>query len=169
METPSIQLDELAADYLAHDLHKMQSDAAILEREIEHAEQEHQRAMQGLHAKLRAMRYAVATLSAELTGFQQPQLGLDMQEPKREKVTPPRDAENMGFRDLIRTVLREADRGLKPKEIAGLMLKRGLQYTGKVDLSTRVSNDLRRLKESKKVKRLSGRYYNNAEANNGAH
>lgn len=69
--------------------------------------------------------------------------------------------QQLGFREAIRTVLREARRGMKPAEVTDELRRRGWESDAaqKTSLSTRVSNDLFRMKRAGKVRKKGPRYY----------
>jgi hypothetical protein len=66
-----------------------------------------------------------------------------------------------GFADAVRSVLRDAPKGMKPRQVAEEMKTRGTAatYTGKTPFGTRVGNELHRLMRNKEVIRSSGRYH----------
>jgi hypothetical protein len=64
-----------------------------------------------------------------------------------------------GFREAIRDVLRDSGRGMLPREVAEELRRRKFPYAGTVDLATRVSNDLFRMRESGKVRKHGRNYY----------
>ena len=113
------------------------------------------------------MQYKLSKLSAGLAEIHLAELGIGNGAEK--PAQKPTQFERTGFRDAVRAVLRDSPgKGLKPKDIAHEMLTRGFKYTASTELSTRVSNDLRRLIKSKKVRKHRGHYYIEQEAINGA-
>ena len=70
----------------------------------------------------------------------------------------------LGFREAIMVVLRDSKKGLRPRDISRRMLARGFQYTASTEISTRLSNDLAKMKMSGKVKKRGDLYYQNTGA-----
>ena len=77
-------------------------------------------------------------------------------------------ATNTGFREAVRTALREHPKGLKPAELIQLLGDRGHldSYSTKVRASERVYSELHSLKKSKKITKKYGRYVVVVEATN---
>ena len=65
----------------------------------------------------------------------------------------------VGFRDALRIILNDATKGLRPRDIASELTRRGFRYEASTDLSTRISNELYRMKKSGHVKKRGNLYY----------
>lgn len=74
------------------------------------------------------------------------------------KMTRSLSLKGMGFREAVRTIIRNSDRSLRPKEIADRMKRSDFEYTGKVKLYTRVGNELSNLKKAGEIRRNKGLY-----------
>lgn len=57
----------------------------------------------------------------------------------------PSSLADLGFRDAVRTLLRDADSGLTTREIREQLIERGYIYTAETPLPIRVSNEMRRM------------------------
>jgi hypothetical protein len=72
---------------------------------------------------------------------------------------------NLGLRDGIRTILREANgHGMRGRDVTAALAAKGIRITGKVDPASRVAGELYRLKESGQVRKRAGKYYANESA-----
>lgn len=58
----------------------------------------------------------------------------------------------MTFREAVRTIIKNSDRSLRPKEITSKLQNSDFEYTGKVDLYLRVGNELGNLKKTGKIR-----------------
>ena len=69
-------------------------------------------------------------------------------------------APNTGFRDAVRSALRNSEKGLKPSELIKVLTDRGdlARYTGRVRPQDRVYSELHSLKKAKEITRRYGRY-----------
>ena len=64
----------------------------------------------------------------------------------------------MPFREAVRTIIKNSNRSLRPKEITSKLQNSDFEYTGKVDLYLRVGNELGNLKKAGKILRNKGLY-----------
>ena len=161
MSTPTFELDPLAASFLTADVDLCRAEIARLDEDIKK-----------LQAKRRAQEYKLSVLTAGARSAVSSS-GAASGEPDAagNGGTQPAksgDPPAVGFREMIRAVLRDSNKGMKPKDIAKSMLDRGLNYSRTTQLNTRISNDLRRLVQSGSVRRSRGFYYIHREASNGA-
>lgn len=62
------------------------------------------------------------------------------------------------FREAVHIIIKKSDRSLRPKEITHKMEHSDFEYTGTVDLYTRVSNELSNLKKAGKIRSNKGLY-----------
>jgi hypothetical protein len=76
--------------------------------------------------------------------------------PSKEQVM---ESPALGLRDGIRTVLREANCGMRGRDVTAALAAKGIHITGKVDPASRVAGELYRLKQSGQVRRRAGKYY----------
>jgi hypothetical protein len=60
---------------------------------------------------------------------------------------------NLGMRDAVRHILSESPKAMKTGDIAKALLEGGFKYSGSVDLTNRISNELSRMARLGKVKR----------------
>jgi hypothetical protein len=67
---------------------------------------------------------------------------------------------NTGFREAVRSALKEYPKGLKPAEVIDVLKQRGdfAKYNGRVKFSDRVYSELYALKQSEQVTKRYGRY-----------
>jgi hypothetical protein len=67
---------------------------------------------------------------------------------------------NTGFREAVRSVLKEHPKGLKPAEVIDVMKQRHdlAKYTSRVKFKDRVYSELYALKQSEQVSKRYGRY-----------
>jgi hypothetical protein len=75
---------------------------------------------------------------------------------------------NTGFRNLVKGVVRDHPKGIKPGELIKLLESRSdLVYNGKLTLANRVYSELYALKNKRTLSERNGRYTFNAEHTNG--
>lgn len=156
----SNNLDAQAAAFLSADLESARAELARIDDELSK-----------LQARRRAVEWKISALTPGAraahqdritTGTGVPEVaGGQMSVATRQVAgTNASDAlAQTGFRDFIRSVLRDAERGLKPKEVAARVIERGFPYKGTTPIALRVSNDLHRLLQQGNVRRRSGLYY----------
>ena len=72
-----------------------------------------------------------------------------------------------GFRAEIRKVLADYPKGLKPAKVTAELRARGVKYTAKTPMTTRVSNELHRMAGSSQLKRTNSGIYKLVDGNGG--
>src|SRR3984893_13869050 len=160
-------LDPLTAKILSEDLKALEAELGLIDKAMREARTAFDNDMAHLAAKRRATEFKISKYSEGLGAAHLAQLSSG-NGAAVEKSTAPQ-VEPTGFRELIRIVLRESHKGLKPREIAQAMLKHGLAYNASTDLNTRVSNDLRRLIQSGSVRKSRNLFYiQQQETHNGS-
>ena len=66
---------------------------------------------------------------------------------------------DIGFRKAVRIVLNDSTKGLPPRDIASELMRRGFKYEATTDLSTRISNELYRMKRSGQIVKRGNLYH----------
>lgn len=64
----------------------------------------------------------------------------------------------MGFREAMRTIMKNSGRGLRPRDIIREMERSDFDYTASTDLSKRISNELYSLKKAGNIHSNKGLY-----------
>lgn len=64
----------------------------------------------------------------------------------------------MAFREAVRTIIKNSNRGLRPKEITSKLQNSDFEYTGSVYMYLRVGNELANLKKAGKIRGRQGLY-----------
>lgn len=153
-----------ALEYLAADLKNIEADLQTLESSISELEAKREAALIKRRLLMDALGDAGTELLKELDkmppavviptavngarGYQEPGSG-----------QPEEISETGGFRAAIRSVLGDAKRGMKPKDICAELVKRGVPFTGKVLPLTRTYNELWRMSKKGQLKKRATLYY----------
>lgn len=67
--------------------------------------------------------------------------------------------EGKGFRDVVREALLDCPTGIRPFELADYLRGNGYKPGGDTDLTTRVGNELNRLKKKGDAKKIGKEYF----------
>lgn len=67
--------------------------------------------------------------------------------------------EPVGFRVAIRSVLTDAVRGMRSKDVHAELIKRGVPFKGRVEPATRTYQELYRMAKQGQIRRRAGLYY----------
>ncbi len=140
----------VATEMIAAQINAMDSELEQLDRQIAH--------YQARREAVVLMKKALEPLIPK-AGSSAPAGGSETVKPVPVPSSVPRTG-NTGFREALRDVLRDNPKGLKPREVVQELEARGdlAKYTGTVEPSVRVHNELYSLRKRGSVLRRSGRY-----------
>jgi hypothetical protein len=128
-----------------------------LEAELAHVEGQHKNLL-ARRAELDSQIAALAALIGSIRGVLGPTTLMPQGATLQVEPLQPQEQPELGFRDVIRDILRENPQGLRPRDVTLAVRNRGVT-SGKLDLSQRVANELWRMHhQGKLAKTADGRY-----------
>jgi hypothetical protein len=144
-----------AAEFLAADLRAVQQELDALDSGLREMEAKRE----AVRIKYDLLKKAIGPDSQgelPLPKEAQPQLSDVMAMPTQEL---PQASTQGGFRVLIRGVLAEAVRGMRPRDVHVELVKRGVPFTGKLEPVTRTSQELYRMAKQGQIRKRGSLYY----------
>jgi hypothetical protein len=151
--------DETTLKFIQQDIEQCEDEIAQIRAQIEFLTSKRQ----ALDFKLKALKDAAATLDTggktiEVT------IGDTVAASDSMSATVTRaPLLDVGLREAIRRILRDSASGLRPRDIVAELARRGFRYEATTDLSTRISNELFRMKRSGQVRKRGKLYYSPQE------
>jgi hypothetical protein len=169
MNTQNPQTNKLAADMVAQQIATYDQEIERLDEQVRHLEARKEAVGMMRRALLPLVAESKGQLSLVRVELDDVKIGNGLFAPQNMVGAPVatdiaktvHHPTSTGFAAAVRTVLRDAPKGMKPAKVAEEMKVRGsaATYTGKTPFNTRVGNELHRLMKSGEVIRRSGRYY----------
>lgn len=69
------------------------------------------------------------------------------------------DSETPGFREHVKSVLADAQKGMRGMDVTRELSRRKIHYSGKTDLAVRVANELYRMHKAGHIRKRGKLYY----------